>query len=119
MSITPEIIEWTEKYKSISDFSFMVFGPLDDEYCHLLVTGLLSKLAIERDEQIELMTFMRGIDESEARRLGTCQGINLHVIIPRNRTDLEKFIVEVTLDCFRYLRLKAEYIGFSGAGELV
>ena len=104
-------MEWVDEHGTISDFSFMVFGPLDEEQQLMLIKGITIQLMMNAFTE-EIMSYCKDISEKEATVLGTCQGVNFHILLPKNRRDLEKVIKTTTLDGLRFLRLKCEYIGF-------
>tara|TARA_R110000744_G_scaffold113275_6_gene212286 strand:+ start:2607 stop:2975 length:369 start_codon:yes stop_codon:yes gene_type:complete len=108
--LEPEILEWCEKYGSITTFTFMIYGQLPEDQVDLLGKGVKLHLLAE-GEQPPMMVFMRDVEEEEARRLSGFRGINLSIIVAESRQDLETVIVEVITDCLRYLRLKNEYLG--------
>tara|TARA_Y100001973_G_C5181984_1_gene325443 strand:- start:657 stop:1022 length:366 start_codon:yes stop_codon:yes gene_type:complete len=115
------VIEWTERYGSVYDMSFMVFGLVDEAILGVLGMGIKQHLEMA-DLDSEMLIYSKDIDEDEARMMGTYQGTNVHVILPIKESIVNMVLrlVEVlTLDCFRYMRLKSEFIGTMESESLV
>ena len=119
MDFDPEIVEWTELHGSVSDFSFMVFGPVEDLDLKMLAKGIADHFRMAELET-SMLIYSNEINEEEARMLQTYQGTNVHVVIPRlDEIKVEELIVILTRDCFTHLRLKSEYIGHMESDSLV
>ena len=118
MGFDLEIVEWTELHGSVSDFSFMVFSPVENLDLKMLARGIADHLKRAKLE-IGMLIYSNEISEEEARMLQTYQGTNVHVVVPKLDVEIERLIVLLTRDCFNHLRLKNEYIGHTESDSLV
>tara|TARA_R100000781_G_scaffold114462_1_gene85331 strand:+ start:87 stop:440 length:354 start_codon:yes stop_codon:yes gene_type:complete len=116
--LNPEILEWTEEFGAVTTFSFMVYGPFRDEVADLLIQGLRLHL-LANGKVFPILSFIKDIDEDEARLMGIYQGTNIYLVMPEKKGELEDLIVNVTIDFFRFLRLKNEYLGMKEESSLV
>ena len=113
-----ELVEWAEKYGEVTDFSFMVYGPFSNENKRVMELGLALQLGY-RGYKGRILVYDKVVDEETARALLIEQGINVHVVLPEIKYDLEEDVAEITLDCLRFLRLKSEYNGSLVVASLV
>ena len=118
MDFDPEIVEWTEQHGSVVDFSFMVFGSVEEHALKMLGAGISEHLKMA-EIQCEMLIYSKEIDEEEARMLRTYQGTNVHIVVPKLDINISKLVILLTGNCFGFLRLKSEYIGFTESDSLV
>jgi hypothetical protein len=114
----PEILKWTEKYGSVTTFSFMVYGPIDEKDTILLLKGLDLHFHAE-GEHVKIMSFVKGIEEEEAKMMGVYQGINLFVVVPEDKKYLSTLVEQTIKAGLEFLRLKCEFLGTREVMDLV
>ena len=112
MDFDPEIVEWTEQHGSVVDFSFMVFGSVEEHALKMLGAGISEHLKMA-EIQCEILIYSKEIDEEEY------QGTNVHIVVPKLDINISKLVILLTGNCFGFLRLKSEYIGFTESDSLV
>tara|TARA_R110002020_G_C16134343_1_gene761406 strand:+ start:75 stop:428 length:354 start_codon:yes stop_codon:yes gene_type:complete len=108
--IEPELLKWVGEYGKVTTVSFIIFGPLSEEYADLLAKGINLHLIAEHELPLHML-FVKDIDEEEARALGTFQGTNLSVVLPEDRQDISSYVRSVCENFLKFVRLKNEFLG--------
>ena len=114
----PEILKWTEKYGSVTTFSFMIYGPIDEKDTVFLLQGLDLHFLAE-GEHVKIMSFVKSIEEEEAKMMGVYQGINLFVVLPEDKTYLANLVEKTIKGGLEFMRLKCEFLGTREVQNLV
>tara|TARA_R110002020_G_C16134271_1_gene761389 strand:- start:628 stop:981 length:354 start_codon:yes stop_codon:yes gene_type:complete len=108
--IEPELLKWVGEFGKVTTVSFMIFGPITEEYADLLAKGINLHLIAEHEMPLHML-FLKDVDEEEARALGTFQGTNLTVVLPEDRQDISTYVRGVCENFLRFVRLKNEFLG--------
>lgn len=106
------IQEWIDLHGTITCFSFIVYGMLDEENIKLLSRGLAFALIdILATNQFHLALSHENIDEEKAVALNQFQGTSINFIFGGDLSKEEKRIVSIVSDGLDFLRFKNEFLG--------
>ena len=103
------VSEWTEKYGSVTVFSYMVYGELDDEEISTLGNGLSIFLIMEGIMPL-FNILEEEIDTEQALAMNEYRGTFIQIVLPNSVVHLESLIKTVASDFFRMVALKNNYI---------
>ena len=117
--IGDEVLDiWWEDYDEATVYSFAIYGPLTDDDCNIVATGLKVRLGFAGEDN-NFLIVQETVDEDIAKALRIKRGFILNVIAPKKKKSVEKMVIETVTEGLNYLRLENKFISKNGVARLV
>ena len=108
-----DIIDWVDKFGSVTTYTFMVYGNYSVKDNAIINKGLTLTLVNEGFDSIRYMQSIREIGPEEAEVNSLERGWNLQWVFPGNFE--HEFVPLLITEGLEHLRLKHEYVGMFGS----
>jgi len=112
------IQNWIRDYGSVTSYTFIVYGIVDEKDLVLIQQGLTIRL-LHKSKNSTMLFIEEIVDEDLANALNQFRGTQINVVFRGSNKDLEDLIVSTVSEGLNYLRLKNDFIGVMEANEYV